>query len=261
VTTLEANVVDTGLGKVSYSDTGEGPVRLALHSLLTDRNAFDRVAGPIGGRFIAMDLPGFGATGPAKPDIDDYAHLVASLIETLGLNRPTLIGNGLGAFVALGTAIHHGDLVGKLLLIGCGAWFPDAAKTAFTNMISTVEGGGLEAVVPIALRRIFTVDYLERNPDMAEERAEVLLRTDPGAFINACVALRGLDYRAEAPSVAHSTLVVVGEDDQATPPALAEELHGLIAGSTMVRLPGLAHAPQIQDPAVFVEVIREFLEG
>ena len=153
---LAQNIVETALGRVSYAETGSGPVRLVLHSLLTDRGAFDRVAERLGGRFIAMDLPGFGATDTAGPDIDEYAHRVGALIETLDLDRPTLIGNGLGAFVALGTAIRHGDLVGRVLLVGCGAGFPEPAKSAFTNMIEAVEHGGIEAVIPIALRRIFT---------------------------------------------------------------------------------------------------------
>lgn len=257
---LARNVVETPLGTVSYVETGSGPSRLVLHSLLTDRRAFDRVAEPMGGRFIAMDLPGFGATEQARPDIDDFAHRVAALIETLGLDSPTLIGNGLGAFVALGTAIHHGDLVDKLLLVGCGACFPDRAKVAFSKMIEAVEDGGMDAVIPIALRRIFTESYLEQHPDMAAERADVLVRTDPDALITACHALQAVDYRAFAHQVAHPTMILVGEEDQATPPHLAEELHGLIPGSTLTRLPGLAHAPQIQDPAGFVTATSEFLE-
>ena len=257
---LAQNIVETSRGTVSYSETGSGPVHLALHSLLTDRSAFDRVAGPLGGRFIAMDLPGFGATESAFPDIDDYAHRVGAFIETLELDRPTLIGNGLGAFVALGTAIHHGDLAGRVLLVGCGAGFPEPAKSAFTNMIEAVEAGGIEAVIPIALRRIFTETYLEQHPHMAEERAEVLARTDPEAFITACRALHALDYRSSAQQVANPTMIVVGEEDQATPPQLAEELQGLIPGSALTKLPGLAHAPQIQDPAGFVSATREFLE-
>ena len=65
--TLARNIVETSRGTVSYSETGSGPVHLVLHSLLTDRNAFDRVTGPLGGRFIAMDLPGFGATDIVRP--------------------------------------------------------------------------------------------------------------------------------------------------------------------------------------------------
>lgn len=258
---LAQNVVETPRGRVSYAETGSGPTRLVLHSLLTDRNAFDRVVEPMGGRFIAMDLPGFGATDPASSDIDDYAHRVAALIETLKLDRPALIGNGLGAFVALGTAIHHGDVVDKILLVGCGAGFSEPAKDAFTNMIDAVEGGGIEAIIPIAMRRIFTESYVEQHPDMAAERAEVLIRTDPDAFVNACRALLALDYRALAHRVPNPTMILVGEEDQATPPLLAEELHSLMPGSTLVRLPGVAHAPQIQDPSSFVEATRQFLEG
>lgn len=260
---LEDKVIDTPLGRVSYGDHGEGPIRLGLHSLLTDRTAFDDVAGKWGGRFIAVDLPGFGASDPAPPSIDDYSHRVAALIETMELENQdlTLIGNGLGAFVALGTAINHGELIDRLLLIGCGARFPDPAKGAFTTMTDAVRTGGMEAVVPIALRRIFTEDYLSQHPEMAEARALVLRRTDVEAFVTACTALAALDYTHLAPSVMSPTMIVVGEDDQATPPHLAEELNRLIEGSNLVRLPGVAHAPQIQDPEGFVKATRRFLEG
>lgn len=254
--------VDTSLGRVSFGDHGEGPVRVVLHSLLTDRAAFERVAGGLGGRMIALDLPGFGATEPAPPDIDEYAHRVAAFIETMGLDDDlTLIGNGLGAFVALGTAIHHGDIFGRLLLVGCGAGFPETGRAAFGNMIEAVRSGGMEAVIPIALRRIFSESYLSQHPEMAEERASVLGRTDVEAFVTACTALGSLDYSALAPSVTNPTMIVVGEEDQATPPQLAEELHGLIEGSSLVRLPGVAHAPQIQDPEGFVKATQRFLEG
>jgi 3-oxoadipate enol-lactonase len=210
-----------------------------------------------------MDLPGFGTSAPALPDIDDFAHRVAALIQALDLNpaEVTLIGNGLGAFVALGTAIYHGDRFDRLLLVGCGPTFPERAKQAFTQMIQAVSFGGMEEVVPIALRRIYTESYLQEHPDVAEERAAVLRRTDVAAFVTACTALHDLDYTARARTVANPTMILVGEDDQATPPALAEELHRLIAGSKLVRLPGVAHAPQLQDPAGFVDATKQFLEG
>jgi 3-oxoadipate enol-lactonase len=251
------------MGRVSFGDSGDGALRVALHSLLTDRNAFQPVTAPIGGRLISVDLPGFGSTGPAEPDIDDYAHRVGAFLEAVGPTSDgvTLIGNGLGAFVALGTAIHHGDLFDRLLLIGCGAAFPDQAKAVFTSMIEAVSFGGVEAVIPVALRRIYTDGYLAENPEKAEERAEVLRQTDVAAFVTACTALVGLDYTVAARSVTNPTMILVGEDDAATPPAMAEDLHRRITGSKLVRMPGVAHAPQLQDPAGFVAATRAFLEG
>ncbi|HVR80046.1 MAG TPA: alpha/beta fold hydrolase [Acidimicrobiia bacterium] len=260
---LIETAVDTPLGRISFSERGAGPVRLGLHSLLTDRRAFDQVAGEWGGRFISVDLPGFGSSEMAPPSIDEYSHRVAALIETIDLEGEdlTLIGNGLGAFVALGTAINHGQLVDRLLLIGCGAGFPDPAKDAFTKMTEAVRSGGMEAVIPIGLLRIFTESYLSEHPEMGEERAEVLRRTNTEAFVTACTALASLDYTGRAPSVTSPTLIVVGEDDQATPPQLAEDLHRLIAGSTLVTMPGMAHAPQLQDPIGLVDATQRFLEG
>lgn len=263
MTTSAVQIVATAGGNVSYSDAGSGEIRVLLHSLLTDRAAFDPIAGLLGGRVIGVDLPGFGATDQVVPDIDRYAHLIGAFIASLEADpgQITLVGNGLGAFVALGTAIHHGDVFDRLVLVGCGAGFPNAAKTAFENMAALVEAGGMESVIPVALRRIFTEDYLEAHPEMGEDRTEVLRRTDPEAFITACRALHRLDYAAAAPSVANPTLIVVGDRDQATPPAMAEELHGLIPQSSLVRMPGLAHAPHIQAPDEFAATIRPFLEG
>ena len=254
--------IETPGGRFSYAETGSGPVRLLLHSLLTDRTAFDQVADSLGGRLIALDLPGFGSSDTAAPEIDDYALRVAAFITATDLdNDLTVIGNGLGAFVGLGTAIHYGDLLGKLLLVGCGPGFPDSAKPALAGMIQTAETGGMDAVAPIALRRIFTEDFIAANPAIAEERTQIMGRTDPAAFITACSALRSLDYSGLASGVTVPTLIVVGEEDQATPPELAEQLHKLIPGSDLIRLPAIAHAPQLQDPDGFIKATKRFLEG
>lgn len=255
-------VIESAAGRFSYGETGTGPTRLILHSLLTDRTAFDHVADSMGGRVVTLDLPGFGSTDPASPNIDDYARHVADFIDVAGLDAATLtlIGNGLGAFVALGTVINHSDSMARVILVGCGPAFPDQAKTAFAGMIESVTSGGMTAVVPTALRRIFTDEYLATHPEMARERQEILEKTDPAAFVTACRALIAMDYRLAARDITKPTLIVVGEDDQATPPALAEELHGLIGGSRLVQMAGVAHAPQLQDPEGFTAAIRTFLE-
>jgi 3-oxoadipate enol-lactonase len=53
-------------------------------------------------------------------------------------------------------------------------------------------------------------------------------------------------------------LVLVGEEDQATPPSLAEQVHSLIPGSRLETLPGIAHAPHLQDPEGLSAAIERF---
>jgi 3-oxoadipate enol-lactonase len=260
VVTFVENVVETGSGRVSYTESGTGAPIILLHSLLTDRRAFDPVLEQLEGRVIAMDLPGFGETTSVAPSIDDYAARVAELIEVLGVDpgEVTLIGNGLGAFVALGVAVHN--QIGRLILIGCGKSFSEEARQVFANMAAAVGAGGMEAVVPTALLRIFTEDYLADHPDAGAERAAVLRQTDTEAFMVACQALQSVDYGAMASTIVAPVLIVVGEEDRATPPLMAHELHAVIPDSELVVIPGVAHAPQIQEPSKFMSVITPFME-
>jgi 3-oxoadipate enol-lactonase len=255
--------VRTPLGAMSYAEHGAGPPMVLLHSLLTDRHAFDRVAESLPGRVIAVDLPGFGETSPAQPSIDDFAALISAGVDAVrGDDDPsTVIGNGLGAFVALGMGIADGSRLAGLILVGCGATFPEGAKPGLSGMVDAVESGGMAAVTPIALRRIFTEEYLADHPDEVEERSRVLANTNPEAFIAACRALQRVDFTEALSSIDLPTLIVVGEDDQATPPDMARALHTSLPDSKFVILQGVAHAPQIQEPSAFVDAIRDFLEG
>lgn len=255
--------VPTPVGPVSLARSGSGPDLVMLHSLLSDRNVFAPIVGELGRRWTVnlVDLPGFGSTPRTSPSIDAYAGVVGSLLSSGGYDPATtaVLGNGLGAFVALGTAIRHGDLFDRLVLVGCGVGFDEGAAAAFAGMIERVRSGGMDAVVDVAVRRIFTEEYLDAHPDALAERAEVLRRTDPDAFIDACTALIGMDYREEATGVDNDTLVVVGDEDAATPPSMARELHDLVEHSRLIVLPGIAHAPQLQDPAGFLAAVEGVL--
>jgi 3-oxoadipate enol-lactonase len=253
--------VETSHGPVSYAHKGEGAPLVLLHSLLTDRRAFDRVIGKLPGRIIAIDLPGFGATALTEPSIESYASLINSAVRAIcGEHESvTVMGNGLGAFVGLGMAIGDGNMLDRLVLVGCGVTFPEEARPAFGGMIEAVESGGLPAVTPIALRRIFTEQYLEAHPEEAEERSSIMAATDPEAFMRACRALQRVDFRDRLADVEVPTLIIVGEEDQATPPEMAIELNDSMPASTLVILPGVAHAPQIQDPASFVSSLGHFV--
>ena len=255
--------IDTPAGLVSLERSGAGPDLLMLHSLLSDRNVFAPVVDELATRWTLnlIDLPGFGSTPRVGASIDAYADTIGALLRAGDYDpgSTAVLGNGLGAFVALGTAIRHGHLFDRLVLVGCGVMFTEDQKSAFGGMIERVQQAGMDGVVDVAVRRIFSEQYLADHPDVLAERAQVLRRTDPAAFVDACGALIGMDYRSGATDVENPTLIIVGTEDQATSPAMARALHTVLPNSELVEMEGIAHAPQLQAPADFLEVVNRFL--
>lgn len=249
---------------VTATALGTGPDLVLLHSLLTDRGVWDRVAPTLAQqhRVWVVDLPGYGGSAPAEPDIGAHADRIAGFLDDRDLPADTAVmGNGLGAAVALALAVRHGRRFGRLVLAGGAAEFPGEAKQPFATMAQRVRADGMASIVDIAVRRIFTEQYLTEHPEALEERRAVLLASDPAAFADACDALRVLDLRDRLGEVTNPTLVVVGDQDQATPPARARELADGIPGAQLVVLPDCAHAPQLQHPQEFLATVTPFLSG
>ena len=83
---------------------GAGRDLVLLHSLLTDLSAFDLVAPPLAKtrRLTLVNLPGYGASGPAGENVESYADRIAAMIAALRLPRQTdILGNGFGGFIAV----------------------------------------------------------------------------------------------------------------------------------------------------------------
>ena len=241
---------------------GHGRNLVLLHSLLSDRTAFDRVAPRLAKErtLWLVNLPGFGASAPAGPTLEDVADRIAEQLHAMGLKGPTdLLGNGFGGFVSVALAVRHGALFDKLVLVDTGAAIPPEGKPAFHGMAERVEKGGMEAVLATALQRMFPDDFLAANPTIAEERKASLRAAKPEHFAAACRALAQFDRRADMASIRNPTLVVVGLLDTATPPALSRELASGIPGAKLVELPHCGHSPHIQDPDGFWQAIKPFL--
>src|ERR1700738_5167929 len=104
-------MVDTRVGKIAYSDTGEGPVVVLLHATLHDRHDFDAIAPSLSRdhRVIAVDWPGHGdspaPTPNYKPTAASFADVLADLVATLDLPPAAFIGHCVGGFAAARLAL------------------------------------------------------------------------------------------------------------------------------------------------------------
>ncbi len=241
---------------------GQGRNLVLLHSLLSDRSAFSEIASRLSAhrRLILVNLPGFGASAPAGPSIQDYAGRVAAMFDDLALSGETdVLGNGLGSFVALSLALGHGSRFDRLVLVGTAPAFPEVGRATFRMLADKVEAGTMADVADAAMGRMFPQEYIVANPDVIAERKAVFKRIDPVVFAAACRALASLDLGPDLPRIRNAALIVVGLEDTATPPPLGRDLGSRLPNADVIELPGIGHSPHIQDPDGLVAAIAPFL--
>jgi 3-oxoadipate enol-lactonase len=148
----------------------------------------------------------------------------------------------------------------RLVLVGSAIAFPEAGRATFRGLADKVEREGMAAVTAVAMRRMFPERFIAANREIVAGREGVFERIDPAVFASACRALATMDLDADLPRVRNRTLIMVGAQDEATPPALARALKDRLADADLIDLPGLGHCPHIQDPDAFVTAIAPFLD-
>ena len=246
---------------------GSGAPLVLVHSLLTDARAFDQVAPRLSARFELhrVWLPGFGDSEPLanpSPTLFDIAEALSESLQEAGVtgDEVAVLGNGFGSFVCVALAAAHGDLFGPLIVANGGAAFSAERRAAFTTMSDLVSDSGMGAVVEIAVRRIFTGEYLEAHPSAIGERRSVLLEIDPGSFAASCRALRDMDLRPHLGAVANPTLVISGGADTTTPPEMGAELAAGLGDAEFVELENCGHCPPLERPNAFADAVEDFLD-
>jgi 3-oxoadipate enol-lactonase len=249
-------------GTLDIVETGTGKPLVLLHSLLADRAIFDKIVPALAKqrRIIVPDLPGFGGSSSAGSTIEGIADRISGLFGALNLGTTAdILGNGFGGFVASTLAIRHGDKFDRLVLADTGLGFSPEGKQSFFAMADRVRQSGMEAIVDVALKRLFPEDFIAANPAIMAERRAALVKTNPEFFAEACHALAALDLTPRIATIRNPTLVVVGSLDAATPPEMSRALAKALPKADLIEMPGCGHAPMAQAPEAFIKAISTFL--
>ncbi len=259
--------LSAGHGALTAVRTGQrtelGRDLVLLHSLLADRHAFDPVLPALAAkhRVTLFNLPGFHGSEPTVlPLMEAYVARIEDGFDEFGIaSDAILIGNGFGGTVALAFALAHPERIAKLVLSDAAAGFPPEGRQAFAVMAEKVAEAGLGAIAEIAAKRVFSPAYLAAHPEKIEQRKEVLLGIDPKAFHAACMILQKADMTPLLHHLKVPTLVVCGEFDQATPPALNRQIADKVPGACYIELPSCGHCPPLEQPEQFLAAIKEFV--
>ena len=249
---------------VNAAETGQGPPLFLFHSLLSDRASFDAIVPMLSKshRVIVPELPGFGRSLAVAGSLADIADRMAEVVQDAARGADAIVlGNGYGGFVALQMAIRHPDIAARFVFADCGAAFSEPGREAFRNMAAAAKAKGLAAITDVAMRRLFAPEFQADHPKLMAGRRAAFLQTDVDVFRAACAELAVLDLRGELHKVRVPALVLVGEQDEATPPPMSRELAAGLPDARLKMIPGCAHVPQLQAPHLFLEAIFDFISA
>lgn len=232
-----------------------------INSLGTDLRIWNEVIGALGGSVatLAYDKRGHGLSdlGPTPYAIEDHVDDLLGLIDHLGIEDVVLCGLSVGGLIALGLASRRPEIVRGLIL--CDTAHKIGTADGWNSRIATVQKDGIAAIADAVMKLWFTPHFhAERKPELDGCRT-MLARQSVAGYAATCAAIRDADYTRAAEAIAVPTLCIVGDQDGSTPPALVRSMARIIPGSQFEVIAGAGHIPCIEQPAMLVALITQFL--
>jgi 3-oxoadipate enol-lactonase len=255
-----------------YEVAGEGPAVVLLHSAIADASLWDPQFEALRERFTAVryDIPGYGRSGLARGPISPVRDL-ERLLERVGAERASLVGNSYGGRIALEYTLVHPETVEALVLVAPGLpgheWTPDVQR-ADDEETERFEAGDFDGAAESLLR--IWVDGPRRGPDavapeLRERARRMILRSYE---LHADAARNGEPGPVEWPDrpasarlgeITAPTLIVVGEEDVPDMFQIADRLEAGVAGARTIVVPGAAHLLPLERPDDLNRILLDFL--
>jgi len=262
--------------RISYLDQGQGPPVLLIHGFGGSMWQWEHQQSALATRFrvITPDLPGSGLSD--KPDIaytpDEMLQFLAGFLDALRIPQASLVGNSMGAGLAIGMALDQPDRVSKLVLIsglpprvmdhlanpsikraltaGTPSWL-----VSFGNFLF----GGL--MVDRILKEI-VYDHTLLTPAVLERSNRN--RQRPGLIKPLMTVGDNLPaweerYAPRIGTITQPTMILWGEEDRVFPIKAGRLLHELIPKSAFTAIPRAGHIPQWEQPEPVNAYLRSFL--
>jgi 3-oxoadipate enol-lactonase len=246
--------------KIGYAEAGSGgatPI-VFLHGVGSDKSVWRPQLAHFGPtrRAIAFDYPGYGDSDPAPVGTtrDDYAEAILSAMHELGVPQAHLCGLSLGGVVAI--AMHRADArrCVSLILADTFAIHLDG-RAIYDRSIA-----GSRDLPAMAAARVDVLLAQPADPLVRQEVVETMSRIEPAAYRIGAEAVWLADQRDRATEIRVPTLVVCGDQDPITPPALSHELTAVIPGARMELIAGAGHLTNLEKPDTFNAIVGQFIE-
>ena len=216
-------------------------------------------------RLYADQIPALWRFGPvqvADHTRDDSMAAIAAGILNVAPPRFALVGLSMGGYIALTMLRQAPERVQKLALLDTSARPETPEQTARRRpQIALAEGGRFAEVS--ALQFPVFVHRNRHGDEVLKERVRIMAEeTGAQAFVRQQQAIMTRpDARPLLPSIRCPTLVLVGDGDELTPPALSEEIAAGTAGSRLVVVQDCGHLSTMERPEAVNRELAEWMTG
>lgn len=254
---------------IAYTDTGapagreDAPVVLFAHGLLFSGWMFQHQIAHLKDRYrcVTIDFRGQGDSPRAMGgyDMDTLTVDVAELLRHLQIPVVNYVGLSMGGFVGIRLAARNPESVHTLTLMDTAATAEEPTNRARYKTLAKVYR--VAGIKPLRSRvaPIMLAEGNQTAPWVDEWMAE-LERTDRAGLVKAIESVADRDScEDEAIRLIAPTLVMVGAQDAATPPAKSRRLMELITDSRFHEIPGAGHSPSMERPEEVNAILEAFL--
>lgn len=265
--------IDSNGATIAYTDTGAPPGLPSAqtvvfgHGLLFSGWMFHPQIEALREHYrcVTIDWRGQGDSPPAPTgyDMDTLTSDAVALIRELDVAPVHWVGLSMGGFVGQRIAARHGELLRTLTLLDTSAGPEDPAGARRYKLLARLQRligvrPLLGRVKPLMFGPAFLAD--PANAATIAEWVRRVARLDRTATRNAVFAVSDrAPIDAEIANITVPTLVVVGADDQPTPPAQAERIATHIPHAQLRIVPDCGHSSSLEQPAAITGLLQRFL--
>lgn len=246
---------------VVYIDEGQGEVLFLIHGFCGSSAYWSRVVPLLANQYrvIAIDLPGHGESevqGNVN-QIDDYADFIHQFLDSLEVDKVTMLGHSLGGYITLAFAEKYSERLNGFSLIH-STGFPDSeeAKKGRDTSALKIDDEGIEVFVNGLIPKLFAPNNVKSHQNLVEEAIKIGYSTSPIGAKNALMAMRDRKDRREIINITKLPVVLVaGAEDQLIPSEKTFTANGV--NIKQVVLKDVGHMSMYEAPKELVKIFEE----
>lgn len=254
---------------VSYVDEGSptAPVVIFIHGFPLNKSCWDEQLDLLKNeyRVIAYDVRGHGhSDAGAEPfSMEQFVADLFSFMEALGVQKATLCGLSIGGYIALAASAQDPQRIVNLILCDtqCTA-DTDEAKLKRSQTILSVQANGMQKYAADSIEKLFSKISLSTRHAAVSAVEDIILHTPIETITKTLLALAGRSETCSSLSdLKIPVLIIVGAEDQITPPEAAQQMHQLIPQSELKIIEDAGHLSNLEAPERFNGHLQTFLNS